>query len=112
MSNDQNKIHEGDLFDTIIVDGVSFEIRYGYYADFERERWEPMPIFPDLKTNPVYTTDGELIVTQMQDICEKYKRRPKRTDDERCADCIFFTSENKKLIGICRNAERRRRNNK
>ncbi len=98
----QNKTREGALHSVIVVEDISFEIRYGYYADYEREHWEPEPIFPDLKKNPIYTSKGVPIVTQMQDVCENFELHPARDNDGRCADCIHFYNEENKLIGLCR----------
>lgn len=109
MKNNHDEIREGDLYDIIEVEGFRFEIRYGYYADFEREKLEPIPIFPDLKAKKLYSARGEPIVTQMQDICKSYSRKPMHTDDECCADCVYFFSENKRLIGICKNKDRRKK---
>ncbi len=98
---ENKKIREGDLYEVIEVSGREFEIRYGYYDEKEREHWEPEPIFPDLKNNPVYTDDGYMIVTQMQDICDEFKLKDGFENNEICAECTYFVNEDKKMIGIC-----------
>ncbi len=102
MDNREQIIREGDLHSVIVVDGIEFEIRYGYYADYERQNWEPEPVFPDLKSNPVYTAAGIPIVTQMQDVCEHFELDAMCDNDGRCADCIHFYSKDNELIGICK----------
>ena len=92
-----NKIKDGDLYKIIDVFGRSFEIRYGYYEDYERSRGDPEPIYPDLKKQPEYTYDGYLIVTQMQEICEHGESR---FCDGCCVDCSFYRHAND-LLGIC-----------
>ena len=43
------EIRDGDLYKTVTVHGKTFELRYGYYEEYERESLfsEPIPIYPD-----------------------------------------------------------------
>lgn len=101
MSN----IRDGDLYKIINIDGIAFEIRYGYYEEFERDRSEPMPIYPDLISTPRYTTDGSPIVTAMQDVCHGFEGGDR---DLGCYGCRHFR-ECEDLIGICHHPERKER---
>ena len=67
---------EGELYKEVTVGGRPFRLVYGYYEDFERESPfnEPIPIYPDLLNNPVYTAQGIPIVTAMQYICSSVRR--------------------------------------
>ena len=88
---------EGDLYANVSVSGREFTLRYGYYEDLDRESGEPIPIYPDLKSDPVYSQDGRPIVTQMQIACSEYLG-PESEDN--CGHCSFFLGE-KLLFGIC-----------
>ena len=104
-----NNIREGDLFKIIKISNHTFEIKYGYYDESDRQSKysEPIPIFPDFIKNPVYTLEGHAFVTHMQDKC-KYFKGDLRQDS--CFDCLHFkTGED--LIGICTCALNRRKNN-
>lgn len=94
-----NKIRDGDLYKIINLHGHRFELRYGYYEDFEREKGEPVPIFPNFKDNPVYTSEGFPFVTQMQELC-KHGNSP--FEEGCCVDCVHY-SQGEDLIGICIN---------
>lgn len=37
MELKRQSIREGDIFEVLSVDGGTFEIRYGYYEDFEQD---------------------------------------------------------------------------
>lgn len=67
---------EGELYRRVLIGSRTFEVFYGYYEDFEREKHEPMPLYPDLLREPVYTEDGMLIVTGMQDSCRDHRCFP------------------------------------
>ena len=92
-----NKAKDGELYKTISLGGKKFEIRYGYYEDYERESGEPIPIYPDFLKNPCQTDDGRPFVTQMQSLCEHGTSSFK---DGFCVDCKHFI-EGEDLIGIC-----------
>lgn len=88
---------EGELFKLISLGGKTFEIKYGYYEDYERDRGDPIPIYPNFLCEPCYADDGRPFVTAMQDLCENAS-----TDipDGFCVDCEFF-SHGDELIGFC-----------
>ena len=98
-------MHEGDLYKKISIGGRDFEIRYGFYADYERESGlnDPIPIYPDFKAHPMYTADGFPFVTQMQGVCE---HGDSRFLDGFCIDCRYFVGGDD-LIGICKCKKRR-----
>ena len=90
---------EGDLFKVIKLHGETFEIRYGYYEEIDRQN-EPMEIYPNFLETPVYTNDGFPFVTQMQEPCEHYKK--KGTDSDRdCGSCAYMEYGDE-LIAVCR----------
>lgn len=91
------KAKDGELYKVISLGGKEFEIRYGYYEDYERESGEPIPIYPDFIKNPCKTDDGRPFVTQMQAICEY---GTSSFEDGFCVDCKHFV-EGEELIGIC-----------
>lgn len=82
-------VREGDLYEVLFVDGETFEIRCGYYEDFERDDSEPIPIYPDLEKTPIYGASGKRIVTHMQEPCPYFK--PQSGDDtENCCGCCEY----------------------
>lgn len=89
---------EGDLYKILLLSGKSFELRYGYYEEFERQYNEPMPIYPDFIKNPVYTEDGTPFVTKMQDACIHYSG--KDTVDRECAGCAYYMHGDE-FLGLC-----------
>ena len=91
---------EGELYKTITVAGHSFELRYGYYEEHERDLCSPVVIFPDLSAAPLYSPDGSPLVTQIQDPCEHYTPAPGR-EESWCGDCAHFHSDHPE-IGLCR----------
>ena len=97
---------EGELFKIVTVQGVSFELRYGFYEDFERESEysEPIPIYPDFLKDPQYTSGGHPFVTEMQSLCE-YGNSD--YSDGYCSDCSHYLKGDD-LIGICRCDARKR----
>ena len=91
---------EGDLYRIINIDGVQFDIHYGYYEEKDRfgKYNDPIPIYPNFSENPQYNIRGEPFVTQMQDVCEHYEAQ---RDGDSCHACIHY-KECEDLIGICR----------
>ena len=91
------KIKDGDLYKKIEIGDKIFEIRYGYYEDFEREHNDPVPIYPDFIKSPVYH-EGCPLVTAMQDVCEYFNG-----DDAEigCLVCRYYERADD-LIGKCR----------
>jgi len=90
---------EGELYKTVELHGHRIELRYGYYEEFERERGEPIPIYPNLKEQPIYTKEGFPVVTQMQDLCENGSSP---FPDGCCAECEYF-QQKEDMFGICTN---------
>lgn len=107
MYSHTEKIREGDLYEVVEAHGHRFEILYGYYEDFERDRIEPIPIYPLFNETPMYSEDGFSLATKMQEPCKYYKLQNEKIDNERCADCKHFQSENDAVIGICKCNERK-----
>ena len=99
------KIPEGSMYKTLTVFDHVFEIRYGYYEDFERggAHCEPVPIYPDFRKKPLYTKDGFMFVTKMQELCPYGSSRFR---DGCCADCPHYR-HGEEMIGMCLCAENR-----
>ena len=100
-----NEIRDGDIYKIVQLFGKTFELRYGYYEEYERDRGEPVPIYPDFKSSPEYTEDGYPFVTQMQDICQYGKSK---FPDGICVDCKYF-KQCDDLIGICKCPKNRKK---
>ena len=89
---------EGDVYKIVEIFGRRFELRYGYYEEYERERGEPpIPIYPDFRETPLYTAEGYPFVTQMQELCEHGESG---FEDGVCADCRYYR-DGDELIGVC-----------
>ena len=73
MDSISEKPKEGDLYREIELWGRSFEIRYGYYEEIDRQ-YDPMEIYPDFLQNPVYTEEGYPFVTLMQEPCQHFQK--------------------------------------
>ena len=99
-----NTIKEGSIYKVLTAFGKKFEIRYGYYEEFERLTGEPIPIYPDFREYPLYTEEGFPFVTQMQDACGHCRLRSK---DSCCGNCRDF-AHGDELIGICTNANNKK----
>ena len=97
---------EGELFLEITIDGHRFELRYGHYEESDRIKGDPVPIYPDLKKQPVYTKDGKPLVTAIQTPCAYYDVVPGHEDEEYCCNCIYY-SNIKDEISICECKKRR-----
>ncbi len=95
-----DKHFEGELYRVLEAFGKHFEIRYGFYEDFERGSSEPIPIYPDFANEPQYTPDGSPFVTQMQDMCPHATFRAEGLTDECCGNCSHFRAGTE-LIGKC-----------
>ena len=95
----ENRPREGDLYRTVTTFGKTFELRYGYYDDIDRSG-EPDVIYPDFRAVPVYTEEGEPFITMMQDACEHFKGKCRRTDDTTCAECTHC-KRGEEWLGIC-----------
>lgn len=91
---------EGDIFETVNIGGHSFVIRYGYYDNQERYTSPPLPIYPNFLANPVYTSEGNPLITRIQDACQHYRTSDSSEGDHWCADCIHCSCTGNE-IGIC-----------
>ena len=93
---------EGELYKVVTTFGKTFELRYGYYQECDRQSplCGPVVIYPDFVKDPVYTDNGEPFVTMVQDICKNYRGESKRTSDTTCCECKYFHS-GEDWIGIC-----------
>lgn len=91
---------EGELYKVYRIEDHTFEIRYGYYEESERGRMDPLPIFPDLVKNPVYTKEGRPIVSVVQPPCRHYRPRDKEMREDWCGDCMHY-SDTGKEIAVC-----------
>ncbi len=91
---------EGDVYKVIQVGDKTFEIVYGYYSEEEKQWGEAMPILPDFTKTPIYTIDGEPLITRIQDACEFYEVSENKEGDFWCADCVHNKSP-KDEISIC-----------
>ena len=100
MERKNQSIQEGDIYEVLSVDGETFEIRYGYYEDFERENSEPIPIYPDLAKTVIFGTSGKRIVTHMQEPCS-YFHPVSEEGTERCCGCCQFYPANRQMINAC-----------
>ena len=93
---------EGELYKVITTFGKTFELRYGYYGECDRQNplCQPAVIYPDFIREPLFTETGEPFVTMMQDACGHYKGNTKRTPDSTCAECKHF-KQGEEWFGIC-----------
>jgi hypothetical protein len=98
----ENTPKEGDLYKVLTTFGKSFELRYGFYEERDRQSplCEPAIIYPDFIREPLFTETGEPFVTMMQDACGHYKGSTKRTPDSTCAECKHF-KQGEEWFGIC-----------
>lgn len=98
---------EGELYRIFTLEDLSFEIRYGYHTDEERGRIEPLPIFPDLVSSPVYTRSGIPVTAYVQVPCRHYSPCRRNEPEEWCGDCLYYDGGRDK-IGRCLCPERKR----
>ena len=103
---------EGELYKIITAHGKTFELRYGYYEEIDRESMHPMEIYPNFLENPVYTTEGIPFATAMQKPCKHFKLKSKECDageDNTCYHCTYY-EKCEELLGVCRCKTRQRKN--
>lgn len=102
-------IKEGMLYKSVEIDGVRFDIYYGYECEGERNRgWEPEPLYPNFTTNPQFNQKGKPFALTYDEVCDEYKPISKTTECICCANCKLF-EKREEVIGVC-NAKKR--NNK
>ena len=97
---------EGELYRRLTLFGKSFELRFGYYEECDRENplVEPVPIYRDFLLYPEYTDEGHPFVTKMQDACGGY--RGEASSYPECGDCEHYC-HGAELMGICLLGENR-----
>ena len=100
MSSINAMPREGDLYKIVRIGEHTFELRFGFYAEFERKLGEPVVVYPNLKQNRFYTPEGYRIVTAIQDPCECYRVSGYKVWDECCNDCDYYRISGEE-IGIC-----------
>lgn len=108
MSSINSPPREGDLYRVIEIGGHRFELRFGFYEEFEREFGEPVVIYPDLAEVKLYDEGGKRIVTAIQNPCSHYKVPENKSRDECCCDCEYYRYYGDD-IGTCACAENDRR---
>lgn len=93
---------EGELYKTVTTFGRTFELRYGYYEECDRQNplCEPVVLYPDFRKEPAYTEEGAPFVTVMQDACRSYRGDAAHTPDTTCAECRYFR-QGEEWFGIC-----------
>ena len=112
LSQQKNIPKEGTLYKVITTFGKTFELKYGYYEECDRQSplCRPVVIYPDFIKEPVYTDSGEPFATMVQDACKSYMGETKRTPDTTCAECKYF-ERGEDWIGICKCPHNRERKN-
>ncbi len=97
---------EGDIYKIVSIDEHTFELRYGYYEEFERGG-DPVVLYPDLEARPLYTREGKRIVSAIQNVCGHYLHPVGRTPENCCYTCSHYQNK-KEDISIC-GCEKQRR---
>ncbi len=106
-----SRIKEGTLYKIVAIDGVKFQIYYGYESESERGRgWEPSPVYPNFTEQPQYTSEGYPFAVAYQDVCEHYAPIKTETDFIECANCKQF-DQREEFIGLCQCLHNRVRKN-
>lgn len=90
---------EGDLHAVVTTFGHTFELRYGYYEDCDRDGL-PDVLYPDLREKPCYSKEGFPLVTRMQDACSSFAADQKRHTDHICGECGYFC-RGEDWFGVC-----------
>ena len=101
----REKPKEGDLYRIIELHGKTFEIRYGYYEEIDRQ-YDPMEIYPDFLKDPIYTEDAYPFVTLMQEACLHFQKKSREPERD-CGNCAYM-ERGDELIALCRCPKNRR----
>ena len=101
---------EGELYRVVTTFGKSFELRYGYYTEKDRQNplCQPTVIYPDFISEPRYTDGGIPFVTEMQDVCQYFRLAAQGADEGRdntCYHCAYY-QKCEELLGVCRCPQR------
>ena len=111
LGKNMNKIRDGDFYKRIEIEGVIFDVYYGYESDLERKRgWEPTPQYPDFTLTPKHTSKGKPFTVAYGCPCDYYTPIDKDLDDEWCANCVHF-DKREEFIGLCNAPKRQMRKN-
>lgn len=102
-------VQEGEIYEVLYIDGKTFEIRYGFYEDYERDGSEPIPIYPDLEKTPVYGDSGKMIVTHMKSPCAYFKPQTEH-GVERCCGCCVYYPVNRQMMSVCEHIKNKTEN--
>lgn len=99
----ESEHQEGELYKVLTTFGKTFELRYGYYGEKDRQNplCQPAVIYPDFVAEPLYTDEGEPFVTMMQDACSSYHGNCPKTPDTTCAECEYFC-RGEEWFGVCK----------
>ena len=99
---------DGELYKVITAHGATFEIRYGYYEDKDRENPSipPMEMYPNFLKNPVYADMGMPFVTAMQKTCAQFKGE--QDEDNTCYQCEYY-EKCEDLLGVCKHPRRKKK---
>ncbi len=96
-------VKDGELYKAFEIEGIKFEIYYGYESDGERRcGWEPTPIYPNFSQSRQYTEDGVPFTLAYSDVCKQYSPIDNGCDDSWCANCSSF-DRREQFIGLCKN---------
>lgn len=106
IKNNRLEYIEGEIYEILEVEGHKFEIRCGYHTKQDKDAGVVLPIYPDFRENPKYTSKGYPLVTCMQNSCIYYDVIPGSDIELKCIDCKYFENENRCAIGICKCKER------
>ena len=100
--NKESEHKDGELYRVVTTFGKTFELRYGYYDEKDRQSplCVPVVIYPDFVKEPLCTDSGKPFVTMIQDACESYSGDTRRTPDTTCAECKHF-ERGEEWFGIC-----------
>lgn len=91
---------EGDLYKIIQIHGKTFEIRYGFYEECDRNNQfaEPIEIYPDFIKQPQYTDAGIPFITAIQTPCRHFSG--KRDTNSVCEECAYY-QHGDEMLGLC-----------
>ncbi len=104
------QIKDGALYKVFEIEGVRFEIFYGYETEAEKQNgWEPSPLYPDFARRPQYTKGGHPFTLAYGGPCPHYRPLNRDADDEWCANCPHF-DQREEFVGLCKSPHRVRKN--
>ena len=102
-------VKNGELYKSVEVEGVRFDIYYGYESEnVKRLGWEPTPQYPDFNTQPTFSPQGKRFTLTYGEICNDYQPISKTTERICCQNCKLFNKK-EEYIGLCESKNRARR---